>query len=122
MEQITQSVQEQESKSVKDRIIEAIQNSDLETLESELRNINFLLTGRDHSGHFDLSARDELRQILSQLLTVATKKEGRESKIVYLGDGGLSRLVLKVTDGKVTVDLTNNSPECVKEKWAKEFQ
>ena len=107
-------MQEQKPKSVKNRIIEAIKNNDLATLESELRKVNFMLTGFDYAD-FAPNAKDELRQTLNQFLANAKKGYGRTK--VYLGDGGISRLALRSVDGKVTVDPTDNSSKDVKQKW-----
>ena len=106
---------DQEPKSVKTKIIEAIQRNDLASLEAELRNANTLLTGFDHA-HFATAAKDELNGILSQLLTDAKQGDARET--VYLGDGGSSRIMLRVVDDQTTVELTNNSHPEVKQKWA----
>jgi len=101
----------------KQKIIEAVGTKNVNQLIAALQETNQALTGLE-SGHFSAGAGiDGLRKELTDFFQ-DSEKYGDASVVVYLGDGGQSRIVVTTEEsGDVSVELTDNSTDEVKEAW-----
>lgn len=101
----------------KNTISEAIKSGNLDNLVNLLGEVNELLTGQPKD-EFEFDAGfEELKQNLAIFFQKVEQGQDAEAE-VYLGDGGYSRLVLKVVGGQTDVSLRPVSRSEVKEKWA----
>ena len=76
--------------------------------------MNAVLTGSD-TGHFAANFQEQLVSMLTTFLR--TGSDGG-SVVIYLGDGGDSRLRLSVEDRKAGVDLVPNAHPDVAKRWS----
>ncbi len=97
----------------KQEIIEAIQSSDVATLESMLRELNIDLTGIESAS---FTPDENLRGKLDKFFSEA-QENGLASVILYLGDSGLSRIRLQIDGDAISIELTDNSTDEAKKKW-----
>lgn len=102
----------------KNTISEAMKSRNLDSLINLLEEVNELLTDQPKD-EFEFDAGFErLKQDLEEFFKKT--KHGQDAEvIVYLGDGGYSRLILNVVDGRAGASLSPVSTGEVKEKWAK---
>lgn len=101
------------SRGYKQKIIEAIQQQDKETPLTALEEINKALTG--DSQLFDDSGGIDEKEVTQFLATL--QETGSADAYIYLGDGGVSRLVLKADDDNVEIFLGDVSSDKVKQKF-----
>ncbi|MBI2122366.1 MAG: hypothetical protein HYT98_04580 [Candidatus Sungbacteria bacterium] len=96
-------------------ITEAITSQDKQKLYAALSEINHILTG-GNSGDFQdgVSTKQFLRDIDRFIHDAG---EGFSSLNISLGDGGTSRLILWVENGRIDLDISPVSSEKVKRKW-----
>lgn len=102
---------------LKTQVIEAVGNRDEAGLLESLKDINKILT---NGGQGDFSPEsDSLAEKLHEFLK--DSKEGEAvSLVLYLGDGGLSRIVIHTEEGgNIRLRISENSNQEVKEKWEK---
>ncbi|MFA4931041.1 MAG: hypothetical protein WC570_04220 [Patescibacteria group bacterium] len=99
------------------KITAAVQQKNIEKLISTLQDVNQLLTGLNLGDFATGASREHLKEELHKFFQES--QSGREANtVVYLGDGGLSRLLIAVDeDGKVTIEPTYNSTDEVKKNW-----
>lgn len=96
---------------LKEKIIEAIKAEDKEQLRTALCELNKFLTGLDLGYPEDMIDK-QIGEFLEGI------KEGWSTPMVfYLGDGGLSRLILSERKGEIKVEPSYNSTSMVMEKW-----
>ena len=101
----------------KQKITEAVQSKDMEQLISALQDTNMALAGSKLAHFSEGAGIRDLRSELAEFFQKAEKR-GYSSTTVYLGDGGLSRLVIAIEDGgKVRISLSYNSTDSVKKAW-----
>ncbi|MBU2264497.1 hypothetical protein KJ797_04210 [Patescibacteria group bacterium] len=86
---------------------------------SALQDTNMALTGLEQA-HFSKGAGIKgLKEDLTKLFRDA-EKYSHADVVVYLGDGGYSRLVINIEkNGEIMVNPSYNSLDEVKEKWEK---
>jgi translation initiation factor 2B subunit (eIF-2B alpha/beta/delta family) len=103
----------------KQKIIESIESKDVDQLVSALKDTNMALTCFEQ-GHFSPGVGiKELKKELTELFQEADMW-GNARVVAYLGDGGLSRMIIGLEEGgNAIVDLTHNSTDEVKEAWKK---
>ena len=122
MDNVSSKIEHQELKGgYKQKVIEAVKSRNVDQLVSALQSINQTLTGLE-TGHFSAGAGIAgLRKEIADFFQEA-ERYGDASVVVYLGDGGLSRLVLTIEEKEnVGIKLTDNSTDKVKDAW-KELQ
>lgn len=97
----------------------ALVESDLVGLRIYLSALNYALT-HHAGGDFldDEIARDDLDEKLQAFMHEG-KTHGLASLLLYLGDGGYSRVVLIREGGSVAVTLSSVSTSAVKALWEK---
>ena len=100
----------------KERLIQALKARDSDSALSALGEINTKLTGVDQG-----SFQPELKDNLTTQVESVMNADEMASTVVYLGDGGLSRIVLAKDGKEIKVQLTYNSTEKVKSSWEKLF-
>ena len=116
---------EEEKVGYKNKIIEAVNSKNVEQLISVLQNTNMALTGLEQA-HFSSGAGiKSLKEELTKLFQ-GVEEYGHANAMVYLGDGGFSRLSIDIrknddVNNDVIVELTSNSTDKVKKRW-KEIQ
>ncbi|MDF1497181.1 MAG: hypothetical protein P1P90_03915 [Patescibacteria group bacterium] len=101
----------------------AIKAGDADLLFSIIAKIDRTLTGA-LSGTFNPTAPDatgpEVIQEIQEFVAKFSTDPDRASLKIYLGDSGMSRLMLRGTeDGKLEADLSPVSSASAKTKWAK---
>lgn len=100
---------------LKERVTMAIQRGDCEALVAALADLNTALTG-NLAADFAPQNAGQLRADLTAFLERA--KHGSSDHVVYLGDGGLSRVILEVDGADVICDFTSNMTDTTaKERW-----
>ncbi len=96
---------------LKDKVIQAIKDRDKEQLRTALCELNKFLTGLD-LGYPKNVIDKQIGEFLEGI------KEDRSIPMVfYLGDGGLSRLILSERKSEIKVEPSYNSTLRVMEKW-----
>ena len=97
------------------KITEAIASQDKQKLYATFCEINNILTG-GNSGDFQdgVSAKQFLRDIEKFL---SGSQKGFASLRAYLGDGGISRLILQIDEENLSLDISPVSSDKVKKKW-----
>ena len=101
-------------KTLKGKIIEAIQSGDIDKIESELTSANQLLTGTN-SGHFASSEQDLLRDVLGEFLQQS--KEQRLARADFCLGDDFSRLGMHSNNQEISVWPSIPSTDAVKSKW-----
>ena len=103
-----------EPQSVLGKALESLRKQDKEGLTKHLTEMNMRLTG--HRGaHFQND--DDLEQPLDKLFK-DIKKHGWGDEVIYLGDGGYSRLLVGSDDTHgAYIDISEVSLKEAKEKW-----
>lgn len=91
-----------------DKLVElksAIRSGDFAQTKSMLVEINNILVG---PSQFNIDTHEFEQFITGEI----------DSIIIYLGDGGMSRLVLDRENGEIVIDITGNATDKVKENWS----
>ncbi|MFC1678166.1 hypothetical protein ACFLZ9_00335 [Patescibacteria group bacterium] len=99
------------------KLTEAIRSKDKIQIIKVLKEINQNLTGLE-AGHFsDGQGLSELNREVDEFFEYI-KKHNHGYLKVYLGDGGLSRLVISVEeDGEIDIEVSRNSTDKVRKAW-----
>lgn len=103
---------------LKQKIIDAIHANDIKQLIQAVEEMNTYLTSHSKLG--------VPNQITSQegdfedFFATLKRMNGKSARAyIYLGDGGGSRLMITVNEGKIFLGVSSVSTDEVKEKWAK---
>ncbi|GEM_PF-5937269 len=105
----------EKSQNPREQVIQAIQTDNVELLYSSLCALDQALTGSDR-GDF---ARRNRTEVMTALKTFIQEKKNEKvaNQKFYLGDGGMSRIVLAFQKGEILLDITTNASERVKNNW-----
>ena len=102
-------------------LISAVLSGDGKRVFETLQRLDRVLTGA-FCGAFAERPDGSIEQVRGEIrdfLRVLETSDRREVLITYLGDGGLSRLVIESCDRMVALRLTSNSSRLAKKNWAK---
>lgn len=93
------------------RVLNAIEKKDETALTVTLKEMNQILTGQEQA-HFQ---NEEI--LTSEVGEIMKAIKSNDTEVVYLGDGGLSRLIVGMYLNKPDIDISSVSTETVKTKW-----
>ncbi|MCC6711311.1 MAG: hypothetical protein IT416_03085 [Candidatus Pacebacteria bacterium] len=107
---------EARKKVVKQALIDAVEKLDADALVEAIQEVNELFTpvGRDMG-----ASLEQLKHAVNEFINSLKVGSGRDSKIFYLNDGGISRLQIDTLTGKVRLELTDSSDADLKADWSK---
>ncbi len=107
---------EARKKVVKQALIDAVEKLDVDALVEAIQEVNELFTpvGRDMG-----ASLEQLKHDVNDFISSLKVGSGRDSKIFYLNDGGISRLQIDTLTGKVRLELTDSSDADLKADWSK---
>lgn len=97
-----------EQAGLKSRLKQAVLRGDLQVLIDTIEEIDKFLVGSRTTYSLPTSYRADLEQLL-------TRNSGAVK--IYLGDGGISRLVISKDEGNVEAFVGEVSSESVKARW-----
>lgn len=115
MGEIPQNFESRESNvGIKQNIIAAVEARDKEALFKALAAASKFLTDNWFGGDEDaLRQQDqELSKFFSEL-----EQKGEAHVKIYIGDGGISRLIIWVEDNQITIEPSPVSSDKVKKRW-----
>lgn len=99
------------------KITRAIQSDDADKVVAALQDANEALTGEKRGSFAPGEYRiKKMKEQIAEFLEDA-EGSGMADTVIYLGDGGFSRLIILVIEGKITVDLTEGSSSKAKKAW-----
>jgi hypothetical protein len=113
---ISEEELEARKKVVKQALIDAVEELDKEALVEAIQEVNELFTP---VGRAMGAILEQLEHNANKFIDSLKNGTGRDSKIFYLNDGGLTRLQIDTLTGVVRLSLTESSNEKIKADWSK---
>lgn len=118
MEKIPENFESHELKvDIKQNIIAAIEARDKEALFRALAMASNFLTGNWFGGKMEDIIRVHDIDVDNFFNELEQKGNVLKSLLIYLGDGGISRLVIRAENNQVTVEPSPVSSDKVKKIW-----
>lgn len=104
-------------KNLTHKVIEAIKSNNVETLFNILADIDQQLTGYRLGAHGCGEGLSQLKKELEEFFKEVNELKYHANIVFYLGDSGISRLIIDAKGEKIKIFLTSNSSNEVKQKF-----